>query len=28
MSKPTVLVTEGSDAKPLDWLREHANVVD
>jgi len=28
MSKPTVLVTEGSDAKPLDWLREHANVVE
>src|SRR4051812_4582938 len=28
MPKPTVLVTEGSDAKPLDWLREHANVVE
>jgi phosphoglycerate dehydrogenase-like enzyme len=28
MAKPTVLVTEGSDAKPLDWLREHANVVE
>ena len=28
MSKPTVLVTEGSDTKPLDWLREHANVVE
>src|SRR3954468_11960383 len=28
MPKPTVLVTEGPDAKPLDWLREHANVVE
>ena len=26
--KPTVLVTEGSDAKPLQWLREHANVIE
>lgn len=25
--RPTVLVTEGSDAVPLDWLREHANVI-
>jgi phosphoglycerate dehydrogenase-like enzyme len=25
---PTVLVTEGSDAKPLQWLREHANVIE
>jgi D-3-phosphoglycerate dehydrogenase len=28
MPKPTVLVTEGSDAKPLAWLREHADVVE
>src|SRR3954471_20727938 len=28
MPKSTVLVTEGSDAKPLDWLREHTNVVE
>jgi phosphoglycerate dehydrogenase-like enzyme len=28
MPKPTVLVTEGSDAKPLDWLRERASVVE
>src|SRR5580765_7690604 len=26
MTKPIVLVTEGSDAKPLDWLREQARV--
>ncbi|HEY2585766.1 MAG TPA: NAD(P)-dependent oxidoreductase [Tepidisphaeraceae bacterium] len=26
--KPVVLVTEGSDAKPLDWLRERAEVVE
>jgi D-3-phosphoglycerate dehydrogenase len=26
--KPIVLVTEGSDAKPLDWLRERARVVE
>jgi phosphoglycerate dehydrogenase-like enzyme len=26
--KPTVLVTEGSDAKPLQWLREQVNVVE
>ncbi len=26
--QPTVLVTEGSDAKPLQWLREHANVIE
>jgi D-3-phosphoglycerate dehydrogenase len=25
---PTVLVTEGSDAKPLDWLRTRVNVVE
>src|SRR5829696_7602591 len=25
---PTVLVTEGSDAKPLDWLRQHATVLE
>ena len=24
--KPVVLVTEGSDPKPLDWLRQHARV--
>jgi len=28
MSKPTVLVTEGSDPAPLQWLPEHANVVE
>jgi phosphoglycerate dehydrogenase-like enzyme len=28
MSKPVVLVTEGSDAKPLEWLRERAEVVE
>lgn len=28
MAKPIVLVTEGSDAKPLQWLRDHANVVE
>lgn len=28
MSKPIVLVTEGSDAKPLDWLRQRANVIE
>lgn len=27
-NKPVVLVTEGSDAKPLAWLREHAEVVE
>ncbi len=27
-SRPLVLVTEGSDAKPLQWLREHVNVVE
>ena len=26
--RPTVLVTEGSDAKPLDWLREQVNVIE
>src|SRR5437764_963798 len=26
MPKPTVLVTEGSDPKPLAWLREHPTV--
>jgi phosphoglycerate dehydrogenase-like enzyme len=26
--QPTILVTEGSDAKPLQWLREHANVIE
>jgi phosphoglycerate dehydrogenase-like enzyme len=26
--KPTVLVTEGSDAKPLQWLREQVNVIE
>jgi phosphoglycerate dehydrogenase-like enzyme len=25
---PTVLVTEGSDARPLEWLRQHARVVE
>src|SRR5690349_16184456 len=25
-TRPTVLVTEGSDPTPLQWLREHANV--
>ena len=28
MPKPLVLVTEGSDPKPLDWLRAHANVIE
>ncbi len=28
MPKHTVLVTEGSDAKPLAWLKEHANVIE
>ncbi|MDB5320638.1 MAG: D-3-phosphoglycerate dehydrogenase [Phycisphaerales bacterium] len=28
MSKPLVLVTEGSDPKPLDWLRERADVIE
>jgi phosphoglycerate dehydrogenase-like enzyme len=27
-SRPVVLVTEGSDRKPLDWLRERAQVVE
>jgi phosphoglycerate dehydrogenase-like enzyme len=27
-SRPVVLVTEGSDRKPLDWLRERAEVVE
>jgi len=27
-SRPVVLVTEGSDRKPLDWLREHVEVVE
>jgi phosphoglycerate dehydrogenase-like enzyme len=27
-NRPTVLVTEGSDEKPLQWLREQANVID
>ena len=26
-ARPTVLVTEGSDPKPLQWLSEHANVI-
>src|SRR5205085_10971088 len=26
--KPVVLVTEGSDAKPLQWLRERAEVIE
>src|SRR4051794_26326198 len=26
--KPLVLVTEGSDAAPLAWLREHADVIE
>src|SRR5580700_9062262 len=26
--QPTVLVTEGSDAKPLQWLREQAKVIE
>jgi phosphoglycerate dehydrogenase-like enzyme len=26
--RSTVLVTEGSDPKPLQWLREHANVIE
>jgi phosphoglycerate dehydrogenase-like enzyme len=25
---PTVLVTEGSDARPLEWLRQHAHVIE
>jgi phosphoglycerate dehydrogenase-like enzyme len=28
VQQPVVLVTEGSDAKPLDWLRERATVVE
>jgi phosphoglycerate dehydrogenase-like enzyme len=28
MAKPLVLVTEGSDAKPLEWLKERARVVE
>lgn len=27
-TKPVVLVTEGSDRKPLDWLRERAQVIE
>src|SRR5439155_22103770 len=27
-TRPTVLVTEGSDEKPLQWLREQVNVVE
>jgi D-3-phosphoglycerate dehydrogenase len=27
-TRPNVLVTEGSDQVPLDWLREHANVIE
>ena len=27
-SRPVILVTEGSDRAPLDWLREHAEVVE
>ena len=27
-AKPLVLVTEGSDARPLDWLRQHCDVVE
>jgi phosphoglycerate dehydrogenase-like enzyme len=27
-TKPIVLITEGSDAGPLDWLKERANVVE
>src|SRR5690348_8020338 len=27
-TRPTVLVTEGSDAIPLEWLREQANVIE
>src|SRR5262245_7379036 len=27
-TRPTVLVTEGSDPRPLEWLSEHANVID
>ncbi|MGE5609677.1 MAG: NAD(P)-dependent oxidoreductase [Bacillota bacterium] len=26
--KPTVLVTEGSDVRPLEWLRERVNVIE
>lgn len=26
--QPNILVTEGSDPKPLDWLKQHANVVE
>jgi phosphoglycerate dehydrogenase-like enzyme len=26
--RPTVLVTEGSDAKPLEWLKQNANVIE
>jgi D-3-phosphoglycerate dehydrogenase len=28
MQRPVVLVTEGSDARPLDWLKERADVVE
>jgi phosphoglycerate dehydrogenase-like enzyme len=28
MPKPLVLVTEGSDSKPLDWLRDHATIIE
>jgi phosphoglycerate dehydrogenase-like enzyme len=28
MTRPVVLVTEGSDARPLQWLREHAQVIE
>ncbi len=28
MNKPTILVTEGGDAKPMAWLRERADVLD
>jgi phosphoglycerate dehydrogenase-like enzyme len=27
-SPPIIVVTEGSDARPLDWLRQHARVVE
>jgi D-3-phosphoglycerate dehydrogenase len=28
MSKPLVLVTEGSDPRPLEWLRQHTSVIE
>jgi len=28
MTRPTILVTEGSDPVPLDWLKQHADVVE